>query len=48
MSNIRSRSNIDMMHPAKPKKTILVKVSSNDALPSKSELATKQHEDELL
>ena len=39
---------IDIMHPVKPKKTILVKVSSNDALPAKSELATKQADDELL
>ena len=39
---------IDMLPPSKPKKTILVKVSSNDALPSKSELATKQADDELL
>ena len=36
-----------MLHPSKPKKTILVKVSSNDALP-KSELATKQANDEFL
>lgn len=36
---------IDMIiQPTKPKKTILVKVSSNDALP-KSELASKQADD---
>ena len=31
----------------KPKKTILVKVSSNEALPSKSDLATKDKDDDL-
>lgn len=38
---------IEITHKNKPKKTILVKVSSNDALPSRSELATKHDEEEL-
>ncbi len=32
----------------KPKKTILVKVSSNDQLPSKSDLATKNEDEHEL
>lgn len=46
--NSRSRTTMNFGKGTKPKKTILVKVSSNEGLPSKSELATKQQDDEII
>lgn len=46
--NSRSRTTMNYGKGNKPKKTILVKVSSNEGLPSKSELATKHQDDEIV
>ena len=49
-SHFRARTMMNMtLHQVqKPKKTILVKVSRNDALPSTHDLATRQEEDEIM